>query len=483
MPSTQDQYISSGYYLTGTQRIIGDPNLIASNIISGVTIFGVQGARVVQGGIQTSDATAQTSDILQDKTAYARGAKLIGTIPTVSATLSQNIVTIPQGYIAGSSSIAVGTVKGASTYTPTAASQVISQGQYLTGPQVIEGDINLTGSNIRSGVTIFGVSGTMVTSVGTQVTLGYIVNGQFQPLSFSGTTAYDAGNTSAFTYYNWNLPVSSASVVSSGKHIKNTSQTVSAWQIYQATTIQDGSLIVSAGGSVIDTMISSFGKLTLSGGKADNTTITSTGSMMVVSGEANNITMSYGQLRLVGGKASNIVTSPYGTIYISSGGSARNVILDAGQLYLVEGTVDSVTVNPGCWLTAGTATSVLNIKQNGGYVGLGSNVYATFVPNSFTDVTVSSDRQATVHSGTIANGVVVRFGGSMYVYSSGIASNIIVEGFGRLTIYSAGFVSNVVVSSDGYLINSGGTAQAVTSMSGAHISNYFDGTITYVSNN
>jgi hypothetical protein len=43
-PSTSNQTISSGYYLTGTQTIQGDSNLVASNIKNGVNIFGVTGS-------------------------------------------------------------------------------------------------------------------------------------------------------------------------------------------------------------------------------------------------------------------------------------------------------------------------------------------------------------------------------------------------------------------------------------------------------
>lgn len=56
IPSTSDQTIASGTYLTGTQTIKGDANLKAENIASGVSIFGVSGTH--QGGT-TEDLDAE----------------------------------------------------------------------------------------------------------------------------------------------------------------------------------------------------------------------------------------------------------------------------------------------------------------------------------------------------------------------------------------------------------------------------------------
>lgn len=49
-PGTADKTIASGKYLTGTQTIKGDANLVAGNIKSGVSIFGVNGSYEGSGG-------------------------------------------------------------------------------------------------------------------------------------------------------------------------------------------------------------------------------------------------------------------------------------------------------------------------------------------------------------------------------------------------------------------------------------------------
>ena len=52
------------------------------------------------------------------------------------------------------------TKKSAATYTPGTSDQSIASGQYLSGTQTIKGDANLVAGNIKSGVNIFGVTGT-----------------------------------------------------------------------------------------------------------------------------------------------------------------------------------------------------------------------------------------------------------------------------------------------------------------------------------
>lgn len=49
-PGTTDKTIAAGRYLTGVQTIKGDKNLIPENIVSGVSIFGVEGIAEAGGG-------------------------------------------------------------------------------------------------------------------------------------------------------------------------------------------------------------------------------------------------------------------------------------------------------------------------------------------------------------------------------------------------------------------------------------------------
>ena len=110
-------------------------------------------------------------------------ASISGTSATVSTgtntlTLSKTVSVTPSvsaGYVAsgtaGNSSVSLTasvTTKAAATITPTTSNQEIAAGPYLTGKQTISGDANLVGTNIKSGVSIFGVSGSLTAATVSQ---------------------------------------------------------------------------------------------------------------------------------------------------------------------------------------------------------------------------------------------------------------------------------------------------------------------------
>lgn len=71
-PGTSDKTIASGKYLTGTQTIKGDANLVAANIKKGVSIFGVAGSHECKEGITLPTLTnrGSASDLASGKTLY-----------------------------------------------------------------------------------------------------------------------------------------------------------------------------------------------------------------------------------------------------------------------------------------------------------------------------------------------------------------------------------------------------------------------------
>ena len=81
-PTTEDQIIKSEMYGIDEVTVKGvtaaiDENIKSEHIREGVNILGVDGG---YKGIDTSDATASSNDILENKTAYINNEKIIGTM-------------------------------------------------------------------------------------------------------------------------------------------------------------------------------------------------------------------------------------------------------------------------------------------------------------------------------------------------------------------------------------------------------------------
>lgn len=136
-----NQYVNKVIYGGNTLIDLTGDDVSASDVLSGKKFHlpsGAQGTGTCDFDADTSDATATAAEILLGKTAYKNGAKLTGTMPNngaVSGTISTKAgqYTIPQGYHDGSGKVSI-----------------LSTEQAKIIP-----------SNIREGITILGVEGTM----------------------------------------------------------------------------------------------------------------------------------------------------------------------------------------------------------------------------------------------------------------------------------------------------------------------------------
>lgn len=142
------------------------------NTSSVITADNVQGAidqlftSVSNGKSQIASAITDMGVSTSANDSFAQMATNIGNIETgydtSQVTATANTVRSGYKFVNRSGQLITGTIpsKGAQTYTPRTVSQTIAKGQYLSGNQTIQGDGNLIASNIKSGVSIFGVSGT-----------------------------------------------------------------------------------------------------------------------------------------------------------------------------------------------------------------------------------------------------------------------------------------------------------------------------------
>ena len=151
-------HLPSGAAATGTMATKTSSNLTAS----GATVTVPAGYYAIQAtkSVATGSATAP-SNISGSSATVSTGTNTLTLSKTVSVTPSVSAGYVSSG-TAGNSSVSLTasvTTKAAATITPTTSNQTIAAGTYLTGAQTIAGSSNLVASKIKSGVSIFGVSG------------------------------------------------------------------------------------------------------------------------------------------------------------------------------------------------------------------------------------------------------------------------------------------------------------------------------------
>lgn len=139
-----NEYVSKVIYGNQTLIDLTSDTVDAAHLLTGYTAHGADGAPVIGNctyDANTSDATATASEILATKTAYKDGTKITGIMPNIgkqvgTITTKAQSVTISQGYHDGSGTINISTTEQA----------------------------KIIADNIREGVSILGVTGTMSSS-------------------------------------------------------------------------------------------------------------------------------------------------------------------------------------------------------------------------------------------------------------------------------------------------------------------------------
>ena len=164
---------SASQMLSGYKAYSASGSAITGNIATKTSSdLGASGATVtVPAGYYASQVTKDVASGSATAPATITGTSATVSTGTNTITLSKTVSvtpTVSAGYVsagtAGNSSVSLTasvTTKGATTYTPTTSDQTIASGTYLTGAQTISGDADLIASNIKSGVTIFGVAGSL----------------------------------------------------------------------------------------------------------------------------------------------------------------------------------------------------------------------------------------------------------------------------------------------------------------------------------
>lgn len=119
--------------------------------------------------------------------AMATATQATPSISVSSSGLITASATQSAGYVASGTKSATKqlTTKGATTWTPKTTNQTIASGTYLTGTQTIKGDSNLIASNIKSGVSIFGVNGTLEEGVTPTGSLDITENGTYDVTNYA----------------------------------------------------------------------------------------------------------------------------------------------------------------------------------------------------------------------------------------------------------------------------------------------------------
>ena len=233
------EYNDDGYVAV-TQGVNNFSTNIYNAVASGTTVTPTQSSQTIGGTRYMMEGAVTVAAMPSGSATPAASISATGasvSTGTNTLTLSKTVSNTPQvsaGYIsagtAGNSSVSLTasvTTKAAATITPGTSNQTIASGTYLTGTQTISGDANLVAGNIKSGTTIFGVTGTYSGGGGSGLTL--LKSTSLGTLSTTSTSATDTGKSMTVTGYNdYDVLVVDVSVdtATNNRHTSTVSQVI-----------------------------------------------------------------------------------------------------------------------------------------------------------------------------------------------------------------------------------------------------------------
>ena len=504
--------VTAGYVTAGTAGTITvsaksttvaaadlDENLIAANIASGVTIFGISGTH--SGETHTS-YTPSSTYFQTSTTGAVTGASVVankyttsnyyvksGTATTPATTITPNNITITT---TGGNITAENTQKTQSI-TPTVASGWVAAGTAGTITVSAKSttiaasslDSNLIPENIASGVTVFGVEGThqgeshtaytpsttyFQTSTTGAVTAAsvpankyttstyYVKSGSVVPAStISGTSATLSTGTGTLTLSKTisNTPtVSTAGWVSAGT-AGNSNVSLTANVTINPALTASGSTITAPAGYYTAASSKSVGAGTAKPAStisATGATITTgTGTLTLSKSVSNTPTVTAGYISA--GTASNSTVSLTASVTVNPTLTASHATITAPAGYYTAAASKSIN--------SGTATTpATTITTNPTITAVGGNITASYAGTKSITPTVTEGYVSAGIAGTVSTS------GTRTVAATSLDSNLSSKNIANgVTIF--GVTGNAIIdTSSDWVIDSGSSGTHAYDMSG-----------------
>ena len=359
------------------------------------------------------------------------------------------------------------------------SSGIISSGLNITDNQIII----LTGGSGDS-LTVAGPSGELTVSSGGKATSTFINEGgklivekdgtaTVVNLSSGGFLNTSAGEITDITIaagatvngFLINNDITTTSIIDgafkvSGASVQNTSAHIYSGGTATNTTVKnDGYLLVSSGGTALETIVDRAFMGISSGGTATSTAVINEGLLLVSNGgmALETIVDSASMNIYSGGTAASTALTNKGLLLVSNGGMALNTIVDSASMDIYSGGIAyQITLKKNAYLTVRESATVLNLSAD-----------ADSIINGFT-LSNKIEKQNIINGAFKVSSATVAKNALANVYSGGSAFYTTLNTSGHLTV--RGFAQDTLVNSSATIsVKSNGRANLLNILQGGKL--------------